>query len=169
MTAERCWSWEPRQSFAWCCGWCFRPSGSPRADYLDAVNRRAEEAFARHGLPTVVPHRVYRGRIPIYDEVDVLLQHMARLYAHRGSPVHRLDASRRRYRDWLLERKAEMGRRRSLREADLAADLRGLAASDRWRVLLDNEKLAAFLCRVILDRQVFDERALTLRDPPAAS
>lgn len=140
-----------------------RESGVPRRDYMDEVYRRAEEAFARAGLPTVVPHRIYRGRIPVYDEVDVLLQHMAKLYAPRHpAAVHRLDAARRRYHAWVAEQESQLNRRRSVREADVACALEALVRSDEWPAFLGSEKLAAFLREVVLERKVFDERSLTL-------
>jgi DNA repair photolyase len=147
-----------------------RESGAPRRDYADAARQRAASAFARAGLPTVVPHRVYRDRVPLYDEVDVLLQHMAMLYTPRvgSSAVRRLDASRQRYHRWLVEQESQLNRRRSLREEDVARSLEALVASDEWPTFLGSEKLARFLRDVVLERRVFDERTLTL-GPPVTS
>jgi DNA repair photolyase len=143
-----------------------RPSGAPRREYSTSLHLRAEEALARAGLPTVVPHRIYRGRLPTYDEVDVLLQHMSRLYARRhATAVQRLDAARLRYHEWLLGRKQVFNRRRSLREADLERELVALAGSDQWPILLGSPKLAAFTREVIIERCVFDDQSLRLRPP----
>lgn len=143
-----------------------RESGMPQPSYMNELHRQADEAFRQAGLPTAVPHRAYRNRIPVYDELDVLLQHMAMLYRREHEAVvHRLDASRRRYHDWLLERKAVFNRHRSMREDDLAGELRALAASDAWAQLLGSEKLSAFTREVILERRVFDERTLRLASP----
>jgi DNA repair photolyase len=143
-----------------------RESGAPRPAQALAFHARAEEAVRRAGLPIVVPHRVYRNRVPLYDELDVLLQHMATLYRRgHASAVRRLDASRCRYCDWLAERKAVFNRHRRMREQDLADELRALAATDAWAQLLGSEKLGAFTREVILERRIFDERTLRLVSP----
>lgn len=140
-----------------------RPSGAPRRDYAEGLHTRAEARFARAGIPTVVPHRLYHGRLPLYDEVDVLLQQMAKHYARRPGALRRLDGPRRTYREWLLARKDVLARQRRMREGDVAAELTTLASSREWASWLGNEKLAAFLRGVILDRRVFDETSLRLR------
>lgn len=146
-----------------------RSSGAPQRVLAESLHRRAGSAFRRAGLPTVVPHRVYRNRIPVYDEVDVLLQHMSWLYAGRdAAALRRLHDARGRYHAWLLDRKAAFNRSRRMREQDLADELRTLAAGDGWAALLGNEKLAAFTRGVILERRVFDEGTLrTSAAPPS--
>jgi len=141
-----------------------RPSGAPRREYGEDVQQRAEAAFARAGLVTVLPHRLYQGRLPVYDEVDVLLQQLGRHFALHADALRRLDGPRRRYREWLLSRKDALARRRTLREADVTAELTTLAASDEWPAWLGSDKLAAFLREVIVDRRVFDERTRRLRE-----
>jgi DNA repair photolyase len=141
-----------------------RASGAPRREYEEDVHRRAEAAFARAGLVTAFPHRLYRGRIPLYDEVDVLLQQMRKHFARHGDALRRLDPPHRRYREWLLSRKDALARRRSLHEADVAAELTSLAASAGWPAWLGSDKLASFLREVIIERRVFDERARRLRE-----
>ena len=141
-----------------------RPSGAPRRSYAGERQRRAEEIFKSRGLPIVVPHRLYRGRIPIYDEVDVLIQQLLRHYASMPrQAIQRLEAARDRYQGWLLERKKVFNRSRRMREEDLAAELRTMASSGTWAEILGNVKLASFLREVILERRVFDESSLKLK------
>ena len=140
-----------------------RQSGAPRRDYMSELYRRAEAAFHEVGLPTVLPHRLYRNRIPVYDEVDVLLQQMTKHYARYPGALRRLEGPRGRYREWLMARKDSLARRRSLREANLTSELTALAASGEWPAWLGSDKLARFLREVIVDRRVFDERVLALR------
>jgi DNA repair photolyase len=139
-----------------------RPSGAPRTAYSQERQRRAERAFIKAGIPVVVPHRIYRGRIPVYDEIDVLMDQMTRHYAARGNALPRLKAASARYRDWLTARKRVFNRSRHLHEEDLAGELRGLAGSSRWPGLLANVKLAGFLREIIIDRRTFDEKTLRL-------
>ena len=140
-----------------------RPSGALRRSYSGERQRRAEEIFKSHGLPIVVPHRLYRERIPIYDEVDVLIQQLLRHYASMPrQAIQRLEEARDRYQRWLLERKKVFNRSRRMREEDLAAELRTMASSGAWAEILGNVKLASFLREVILERRVFDESSLKL-------
>jgi hypothetical protein len=141
-----------------------RPSGAPRRSYAGECQRRAEEIFKSRGLPIVVPHRLYRERIPIYDEVDVLIQQLLRHYASMPrQAIQRLEGARDRYQEWLIERKKVFNRSRRMREEDLAAELRAMATSGAWAEILGNVKLASFLREVILERRVFDEASLKLK------
>ena len=139
-----------------------RPSGAPRSAYALERQARAERTFIRAGIPVVVPHRLYRGRIPLYDEIDVLMDQMTRHYAGREEDLPRLNEALGRYREWMIARKRIFNRSRRLREEDLAGELRELAGSSRWPDLLANGKLAGFLREIILDRRTFDEKTLRL-------
>lgn len=139
-----------------------RTSGAPFNAYARERQRRAEKAFVRAGIPVVVPHRLYRGRLPVYDEVDVLMEQMIRHYADHAEAVPRLKDARDRYCDWLIACKRVFNRSRRLREEDLAGELRTLASSARWTELLGNAKLAAFLREIIVNRRTFDEKTLRL-------
>lgn len=143
-----------------------RPSGSPRRDYAAGLHRRATAALTAAGLPARMPHAIFRGRLPAYDEADVLLQHMADLYAARGRPVARLRQAHERYAGWLRERKRHFNRRRSMRSGALEWELAEMARSGELAVLLANERLAGFLARVLVQREVLDYRTLELRPPP---
>lgn len=139
-----------------------RPSGAPLRAPSAARQRQAESVFARAGFPLVVPHRIYRDRLPLYDELDVLLHQMQMHYARTGDALRRLEEARQRYHAWLLSRREAIQRMRRHTEQCLTAELRALAASDGWPRLLGNEKLAGFLREVVLDRRIFDEQTRRL-------
>ena len=139
-----------------------RLSGAPRAEYSTALHRRAVAAFAEVSLSTVIPHRIYRGRLPLYDEVYVLLNHLVTIYGGRGEDVRRLKACVRIYHDWLLDRKKLFNRRRSQRAGEIEQELMESAESGRLAALLGNAKLACFLREVIIDRRIFDDRICQL-------
>jgi DNA repair photolyase len=138
-----------------------RQSGACTKDYRDGLSRRIASATRDSGVPFLLPHAVYRGRVPLYDELHLLLQHMEELYAARGIPVDALKEATRRYAGWLLERKRLFNRKRTSRQEDLEEETRALFLADHARGLLGNEKLAAFLRSVAIDRRVFDYLALT--------
>jgi DNA repair photolyase len=133
-----------------------RPSGAPLPSYSRDVHRRAAAIFKVAGLPTSIPHRLYRNRLPVYDEVDVLLQQMSKIYADQPAAVRRLLTAIERYGAWLQERKTLFNRRRRLRGSDLEGELRMLTDGSGLARILENAKLADFLRQVIVERMVFD-------------
>jgi DNA repair photolyase len=139
-----------------------RTSGSCRPKYGREVSARFARAVASAGIATQVPHRLYRGRMPLYDELYVLLCHMVELYEGRGTEASRLRAALARYRSWLFERKRTFNRRRSETQEALEEEFRRDFADGRVDALLDNPKLAGFLREVALRRRTFDYVSLKL-------
>jgi hypothetical protein len=109
-----------------------------------------------------MPHAIYRGRLPAYDEIYVLMQHMTDLYAARGRSVRRLRDAQSRYAEWLLARKKVFNRRRSLRPGVIEWELKDMARTGGLAELLANAKLGEFLRAVLLDGKIFDYRRLEL-------
>jgi DNA repair photolyase len=144
-----------------------RPSGACTRQYQDALAARVIRAMQDTGVPPLLPHELFRGRVPLYDELHLLLQHMTKLYAARHVDVGALREAAARYAQWLVERKKVFNRKRSLRQRDLEADVRALFAQGEAPALLGNDKLAAFLRSVALDRKILNYCSLTLSDPPS--
>ena len=142
-----------------------RPSGACTRQYRDGLSARIASAFKGMGVPFLLPHALYRGAVPLYDEVYLLLLHMAELYAARKVPVAGLMAATGRYADWLRMKKRIFNRKRSLRQQDLEEETLALFAAGGAGSLLGNDKLAAFLRAVTVERQVFDYLTLTLSPP----
>jgi DNA repair photolyase len=138
-----------------------RPSGACRPAYGREMMARFARMLEAAGIPTRIPHRLYRGRLPLYDELHVLLCHMVDLYDGRGRDTGPLEVAVGRYRAWLAARKREFNRRRTLTQEVLEEELRAILATGRAAELLGNTRLAAFLREVAIDGRVFDY--LTLR------
>jgi DNA repair photolyase len=143
-----------------------RQSGVCTRRYRDGLTERVAAATAGLGMPFLLPHAVYRTSVPLYDELHLLLQHMGELYAARGVAVGGLKDAAKRYADWLLQRKRIFNRKRSMRQEDLVEETRALFSPGNAEAVLGNEKLAAFLRNVALERQVFDYLTLALSPPP---
>jgi len=133
-----------------------RASGACRPAYGRALAARFARAVEEAGIATEVPHRLYRGRLPLYDELYVLLCHMVGIYERRGTATGRLREALCRYRGWLVARKRVFNRRRSPTQEGLEEELRGDFAAGRFEELLGNPKLAGLLREVALGRRVFD-------------
>jgi DNA repair photolyase len=142
-----------------------RASGACTRSYAAAMQRRAASAGLAAGVPFLLPHVFYRGRLPLYDEINLLLQHMAELYRARGVPTKGLVSATGRYADWLLEKKRLFNRRRSLTQEGLEEETRALFGGCGGLNLLENEKLAAFVRQVAIDGKVFDYTSLSLSTP----
>jgi DNA repair photolyase len=139
-----------------------RPSGAPLSPYGEGVHRRAAAVFQDAGFPIRMPHAIYRGRLPVYDEIYVLMQHMVDLYVARGRSVRPLRDAQSRYTEWLLARKKVFNRRRSLRPGAIEWELKDMARTGGLGELLANAKLGEFLRAVLLEGQIFDYRRLEL-------
>jgi DNA repair photolyase len=139
-----------------------RASGAATREYRDALVRRIRSAMEGQGIPFVLPHELYRGSVPLYDEVHLLLQHMVELYAARGTAVGKLKEACSRWTDWLLARKKVFNRRPRIGQADLEEDTRALFASEDAAGVLGNEKLVRFLRDVVLEERVLDYTTLRL-------
>jgi DNA repair photolyase len=142
-----------------------RMSGACRPAYGRDVATRFARAVQAAGLATQVPHRLYRGRMPLYDELYVLVCHMVELYGQRGTATARLREPLARYRSWLAGRKRSFNRRRSETQEALEDELREELLTGRMDALLGNAKLAGFLREVAIGRRVFDYLRLELADP----
>ena len=142
-----------------------RQSGACTKRYRDSLSARFASAFKDTGLPFLLPHGLYRDAVPLYDELYLLLLHMAELYSARGVPTAGLKSATRHYADWLVTKKRTFNRKRSLRQQDLEEETRALFAAGEAGLLLENAKLAGFLRAVAMDRHVFDYLSLSLTPP----
>jgi hypothetical protein len=142
-----------------------RASGVCTREYRAGLDARIAGAARDAGIPFLLPHAVYRNRVPLYDELHLLLRHMVELYAARRVPTAGLVGATRRYETWLIERKRIFNRKRSLRQEVLEQETRSLFKSGSAFNVLGNAKLASFLGAVALERKVFDYLTLSLSAP----
>ena len=140
-----------------------RPSGAPRISYSGELHPRLVALNAEIRLPWLVPHRVYRDQLHVYDEINVLLHHMVELYEARGSNTRPLKSALKRYMAWLETRKAQYNRHRSWRYEDLDAELAATSGTaGTLAAMLGNEKLAAFVSEVVVKRKTLNYVTLEL-------
>ena len=142
-----------------------RASGAPVRSYARETYARALGHNERVGVPFLPPHRIYRGVLHRYDEVNVLLQHLHELYRAASVDTARLDAGTVRYLTWLCARKLSYNRHPSWTYEDL--DLELIAACDGTSTpdiaaIVGNDRLAEFIRAVVIDRAEFDYVRLKL-------
>ena len=133
-----------------------RQSGAPLLSYQNELNDRFSRIVRECGISWLVPHHHYKGILQIYDEVNVLLHHMAELYSDRGIGTGSLKKAVKRYMNWLVARKREYNRRRSLSYDTLDQELKDLLLSGELATVIGNRKLCGFLEDIIINRKTFD-------------
>jgi DNA repair photolyase len=138
-------------------------SGSPIYSYRKSLREKVDRLASEFEFSEEIPHELFRGRLPLYDEVYVLLCHMAMLYERKGiDDTRRLKKSTDRYRKWLLERKKEFNRRRTITQDQLEEEFQDLLRSEAMADILGNSKLSGFMSEVVFERKLFDYRKLEL-------
>ena len=136
-----------------------RRSGAAVRSYREEVYPRALAHNRRVRVSTLPPHRIYHGVLHRYDETNVLIEHMRELYGAAGVDTRRLDQASQRYRTWLVARKAVYNRHTRWRYEDLDAELTSACdgtASPTVEEIVGNERLAALIRSIVIDRSVFD-------------
>ncbi len=137
-----------------------RISGNPSYNYRMDFHKRIAPLLK--GENTFFPHYIYRDRMPIYNEIHILLTHMCEIYSIRGVDTSNLKKSFDFFNNWLREEKKHFNRRRSLSEVSIDEKLRFLATTGNLEKIVKNEKLSNFMKKIILDRKVFDYTTLKL-------
>jgi DNA repair photolyase len=106
-----------------------RASGTPDPRYLERLDGRIRAALAEHGVPGRMPRRLFAGRVPLYTEIGVLLEHRGYERSETGGHGGRLSRAGWALTDWARARLARQRGRDAFRlvEAELAL----LVRSDR--------------------------------------
>jgi DNA repair photolyase len=139
-----------------------RPSGAAAFEYQKGLFTRLSSINRKYNLPYLVPHRYYRDKVHLYDEINILLHHMAELYGERGIDTRPLKRATKAYLSWIREKKSPYNRHRTWDYADLEDEVREAFRIGEIAEILRNDKLTDFLKAVVLDRNVFDYIELKL-------
>jgi hypothetical protein len=130
-------------------------SGIGKYSYYKPVAQKLDRLLLDYKIPQMVPHRVYRGRFPIYNEIYILLQHMLQLYP-QSSAKTRLIKSSKLYAEWLKNEKKLFNRRRSLSQFQQEEHFRLSLRNGKLAQVIANKKLADFIGKIALEGAVFD-------------
>lgn len=133
-----------------------KQSGSPKKYYSNKIHLKYGGALLENKIPDIIPHKLYKNRMPIYDEVYILINHMCELYNRRGINVDKLILSKKSYANWLLAEKTFLNRRRNINFESLEYKLMNLLDIRNMDGIIDNDKLVEFLREVIINKKVFN-------------
>lgn len=127
-----------------------RQSGSPDFGYQKDLQQRFYQWMKHYKLPALIPHRIFKGKINLCDEVFLLLLHMQDLYKWEGVNTAPLKRATTRYVEWLRGIRKEMARRRSM-PGDYADGVFRIILDSRGGLeeLLGNGKLGCHLKQII--------------------
>lgn len=143
-----------------------RQSGMPKAAYRTGLERKIGRIPDDGGIPSMIPHGVYRELLSLPDSVFVLLAHMQSLYAARGVQTGPLKAAADRYAAWLSAERTALRRKRSLPGPGVPFPVTSIL-EERLRErpfaeLCGNVRLGALVDRIVRDGAVFDYPGLSL-------
>ncbi|WP_430885833.1 radical SAM protein [Fusibacter sp. JL216-2] len=138
-------------------------SGAPINTYMVKQAKMVDAIQGKYNLLNLVPHSLYRGRLQIYDEIWVLLDHMVKLYSRRGVDISPLKKSKSAYRDWLEKSKKNFNKNRKITGHELDASFQFLIQTGEFDAIIQNEKLSNFLKEVILERKCLNYKTLQLK------
>lgn len=139
-----------------------RASGNSIYNYRHRFTKKVHSILDEFEIPAAIPHYVYKGVVPLYDEVYILLRHMQYLYSVRGVDTRGLDSSTGKYHEWLLAEKREFNRKRKSDWKNIEDKLKDLISSGKITGITGNEKLTRFLKSAVLEVGTFDGFKLKL-------
>jgi DNA repair photolyase len=135
------------------------PYGSP------ADNRKFSQSllplYKEFGFTGAIGHEVFHKKFAIYDEINILLNDLTRLYHSRRRDIGRLKNATMRYRRWLKEKKSFIAHRRNLMYHEIDRKLLYLMENSRFQEIIGNARLQNFFKKIFLEDKVFDYFSLT--------
>ncbi len=131
-----------------------RVSGSPKKSFDDNFFDKIKPLFK--DVNQLIPHRLYRNTMPIYCEIIILLEHMMFLYKNLGVDIKRLNDSFKKLAAYLGAEKKRFNQKRSLPPSEIDDQLKFMIKTDSLNNLIENTKLSDFICKVVIERKIFN-------------
>jgi DNA repair photolyase len=138
------------------------PSGNPENWYTSKTMPPIYQALKERSIPNFLPHKIYKGIYPAYDEVYFLIKHMKQLYKYSSTSIEPLKKADAHYKQWYLDHKSIFNRKRSMTEAELEAQLWNDLNNPASPILAYNQKLTSFIIKAVFGDFVFDYTSLKL-------
>ena len=135
-------------------------SGMPNKSYYYDFNKRVEKAF--QNITSLPPHYLYKNTMPLYCELNMLLEHMILLYSWKNMDVTNLKKAYKQIHEYLLKEKKNFNKKRSLPSNHIDTNLKFLLQTDSFNNIVDNTKLIDFIKKVVIERKTFDYKTLKL-------
>lgn len=137
-----------------------RPSGVPIKAFEDVFYKNITGLFS--DINFLMPHKLYSGKMPIYCEILVLLQHMVILYDSLCIDTKRLRSSLNRIKLHFKNEKIRFNRKRNLPSDEIDHQFEFLIKTGGLNNIIQNEKLCDFIETVVLNKRLFDYQNMKL-------
>lgn len=137
-----------------------RQSGMPSKSYINNFSSIIMNKFSE--INTLPPHSYYRNTMPLYCELNILLEHMLQLYSYKNINVDNLVTAYKSIHKYLIEEKKNFNKKRSLKADHIDKNLIFLLKTDSFDNIIHNPKLTKFIKQVILERKIFNYQTLKL-------
>jgi len=118
--------------------------------------------YKKYGFTDVIPHQVFHNKFAIYDEINILLHDLHKLYRQNKKGIVRLKKATALYRNWLKEKKDFLAHRRNLSYRDIDKEIIHLLRSNKFQEIIENPKLETFFQQIFLHHKLFDYFSLQL-------
>jgi len=138
------------------------PSGSPENYYMAKIMPPIYQALKERAIPSYLPHKIYKGCYPAYDEIFFLIKHMKQLYKYSSIPIEPLKKADAYYSKWLLDHKKVFNRKRSMTQGELEEELWEALNDPHSPILAYNNKFTTFIKKAVFENFYFDYTTLKL-------
>ena len=139
-------------------------SGMPLCSYRNKFYHLINRKILEKNIPAFQPHFIYKNKLPLYDEILILMNHLCELYENRNVDIKRLRKSLDFYTKWLIDEKTFFNLRRNLTHKHLESKLIEMINSEEFLQIIKNGKLFEFLKKIVIDRKTFDYGTLRIVD-----
>lgn len=137
-----------------------RVSGVPIKDYTKSLYGGIAELLKDVNI--LPPHEYYRGTMPIYCEVIILLEHMLQLYSWKGLDVKRLGLAYNNLITHFTTEKKRFNRKRNLPSSEIDDRFKFLILTEGLNGIVQNIKLTNFIIDVVVNKKLLNYQTLKL-------
>jgi DNA repair photolyase len=131
-------------------------SGAPKSWYVDELMDKIHDILQKYKIPMYIPHYLYKGVVPVYDEISILLAHMEMIYSSHGIDISRLKRGRKQYNEYLSSQRSYYNKKRSLRYTELESRIVSSIENGQMINIIDNNKIIEFLKEIVVENKEYD-------------
>ena len=116
-----------------------------------SINPLYQKMTKAAGVSIEIPHYVFKGFVPLYEEIFLVLSQMKNAYQNKGIDTRRLQKATNLYVDWVIGEKKGISRSRKRSFKELDEKIIALCESNLIQNIVDNEKLGDFIKKLVVN------------------
>lgn len=133
-----------------------RQSGGASMQWRKSINPLYQKMTKAAGVSIEIPHYVFKGFVPLYEEVFLVLSQMKIAYQNKCIDTRRLQKATKLYVDWVIGEKKGISRSRKRSFNELDQKIIELCENNLIQNIVENEKLGEFIKKLVVKNAVFD-------------